>query len=183
MSIDSGKSTKTPIVSIVGLSGSGKTTLVERLITVLSGRGLRVGTIKHSRHPHPMDMPGKDSWRHKQAGAERTLFVGPECLQIVMDIRGEQSPYGLTEKYLSELDLVLVEGFLHFRMHKLEVVRSARSREARTSPDDGLIALASDLSTEELGKPGVPVFNLDDIEGIADFLLQHFSITPLVEGA
>jgi hypothetical protein len=62
-------------------------------------------------------------------------------------------------------------------------VRSARSREARTSPDDGLIALASDLSTEELGKPGVPVFNLDDIEGIADFLLQHFSITPLVEGA
>jgi molybdopterin-guanine dinucleotide biosynthesis protein MobB len=183
MATDSGTSTKTPVVSIVGLSGSGKTTLVERLISLLSGRGLRVGTIKHSRHPHPMDMPGKDSWRHKQAGAERTLFLGPECLQIVMDVHGEQSPYNLTEKYLSGLDLVIVEGFLHFEMQKIEVVRSARSTEPKSSPADGLIALASDLSPEELGGHAVPVFNLDNAEGIADFLLQHFSITPVVEGA
>jgi molybdopterin-guanine dinucleotide biosynthesis protein B len=183
MAIDSNTSTKTSIVSIVGLSGSGKTTLVERLIHMLSRRGLRVGTIKHSRHPHPMDMPGKDSWRHKQAGAERTLFVGPECLQIVMDVHGEQSPHNLTEKYLSELDLVIVEGFLHFKTRKIEVVRSARSKEPKSSPNDGLIALASDLSPEELEGHGVPVFDLDDVEGLADFLVQHFSITPVVEGA
>jgi molybdopterin-guanine dinucleotide biosynthesis protein B len=181
MSTDGNTPTKTPVVSIVGLSGSGKTTLVERLVTVLTTRGLRVGTLKHSRHPHPMDMPGKDSWRHKQAGAERTLFVGPECIQLVMDIKKEVSPYILTEKYLSDLDLVIVEGFLQFKMQKLEVVRSARSTKPRCTPDDGLIALASDLSPEELGNPTVPVYKLDDVEGIAEFLLRQFSLTPEVE--
>lgn len=181
MSIGGSGSIKTPVVSIVGLSGSGKTTLLEKLIRVLSERGLRVGTIKHSRHPHPMDMPGKDSWRHKQAGAERTLFVGPETMQLITDVSGEPSPYELAEKYLADLDIALVEGFLSFKMQKLEVVRKARSTEPRSTQDDGLIALASDLSTEELGVEGVPVFDIDDVEGVADFLFKHFSLSPSMD--
>jgi molybdopterin-guanine dinucleotide biosynthesis protein B len=181
MPADKRSSESTPLVSIVGLSGSGKTTLVERLIRVLCGRGLRIGTIKHSRHPHPMDMPGKDSWRHKQAGAERTLFVGPETMQVVMDVKEELSPHTLTERYLSDLDLVVVEGFFSFKTEKLEVVRKERSTKPRSSPGDGAIAFVSDLSAEELEAKDVPVFGLDDVEGIAGFLVKHFSLTPSLE--
>jgi len=166
-----------PIVSIVGLSGSGKTTLLERLIGELKGRGLRVGTIKHSSHPHPMDMPGKDSWRHKQAGAERTIFVGPTSLQYVADVDDPPTPASLAGLYLGDLDLVLVEGFLKEEGEKIEVVRSERSREMILGTDDGLIAVASDLGAGDLGEPGVPLFNLDDVSGLVDFIVSHFSLT------
>ena len=179
MSAKTDKSDSPPIVSIVGLSGSGKTTLVVKLVKELTRQGLRVGTLKHSRHPHPMDMPGKDSWRHKEAGAERTLFVGPGSLQLVMDTDGrEASPEELSGIYMTGLDLVIVEGFFAFNMPKLEVVRSERSKESRCSIEDGLIAMASDLRADELGGPGVPILGLDDVKGIAALLLRHFSIAP-----
>ena len=92
--------------------------------------GLSVGTIKHSSHPHPMDMPGKDSWRHREAGAERTLFVGPGSLQYVADLEGETTPITLADTYMTGLDIVLVEGFLTEDGPKIEVVRSERSNKA-----------------------------------------------------
>ncbi len=166
----------TSIISFVGLSGSGKTTLLERLIRELKWRGLRIGTIKHSSHPHPMDMPGKDSWRHKEAGAERTLFVGPSTMQYVADLTSEPTPATLAGEYLVGLDLVLVEGFLNEKGEKIEVVRSERSREPICKESDGLVAVMSDLTAADLKEPGVPVLDVDDIEGIADFLVAHFSL-------
>jgi molybdopterin-guanine dinucleotide biosynthesis protein B len=173
---------KPSIISIVGLSGSGKTTLLERLIRELKWRGLSVGTIKHSSHPHPMDMPGKDSWRHKEAGAERTLFVGPDSLQYVADHTDNPTPATLADSYMSGLDVVLVEGFLTEEGDKIEVVRSERSTKPICVPGTsdegvgGLIAVLSDLDATALGEPGVDVLELDDIEGLANLIMERFSL-------
>lgn len=179
---------KPSIISIVGLSGSGKTTLLERLIRELKWRGLRVGTIKHSSHPHPMDMPGKDSWRHKEAGAERTLFVGPSSLQYVTDLDGDPTPASLAGTYMTGLDVVLVEGFLTEEGDKIEVVRSERSNKPICKPGSnkdgvgGLVAVMSDLGSDELGSPGVDVLELDDIEGLANFIMKRFSLKGRPQG-
>src|SRR3990172_78705 len=133
-------SMKTPVLLIVGLPGSGKPPLMVNLISGLSKRGLRVGTIKHSRHPHALDVPGKDSWRHKDAGAEKSIFIGPDSLQLVSDVKDNPSPETLADKYLRDMDIVLVEGFLQSSTKKIEVVRSARSEKPVTTPSDGLIA-------------------------------------------
>ena len=171
---------KTPIISIVGLSGSGKTTLVEKLVAELKDRGYRIGTIKHSCHPHPLDAEGKDSWRHKKAGAERTLFVGPKCLQLVSDIPEDPtpSPSALTEGFLSEMDLVIVEGFLQAETVKIEVVRSERSKRPVCKSEEGLIAIASDMEPDALEglTPDTPLFGLDDPKGISDFIEARLSL-------
>ncbi|MBE9531570.1 MAG: molybdopterin-guanine dinucleotide biosynthesis protein B [Proteobacteria bacterium] len=173
---------KPSIISIVGLSGSGKTTLLERLIRELKWRGLNVGTIKHSSHPHPMDMPGKDSWRHRKAGAERTLFVGPSSLQYVADLEGETTPKTLADTYMNGLDVVLVEGFLTEEGDKIEVVRSERSTKPICVPGKsedgvgGLLAIMSDLDAQALGSPGVDILDLDDVEGLANFIMERFSL-------
>ncbi len=166
---------KPPIISVVGLSGSGKTTLTEKLIREFKSRGLAVATIKHSCHPHPLDAEGKDSWRHKQAGAERTLFVGPESFQLVADIEKAHapSPEGLAQKYLSGTDIVIVEGFVSSRTEKIEVVRSSRSNTPVCTPEDGLIAVATDLPTEEMRESGVRVFEINDAAAIAEFIIER----------
>ncbi len=175
----------TPVLAIVGLSGSGKTTMLERLIRELKWRGLRVGTLKHSSHKHTMDMPGKDSWRHKEAGAERTLFVGPETLQFVADLAPEETMETLADSYMSGLDIVLVEGFKKEKGDKIEVVRSERSSSPVMSKEDGLIAVISDLTAEELGldtdkdsasTAEVKLIDINDIEEVADLVMSHFSL-------
>ena len=179
---------KPPIISIVGLSGSGKTTVLERLIRELKWRGQRVGTIKHSSHPHPMDMPGKDSWRHKEAGAERTLFVGPTTLQYVSDLEDEPTPRSLSDLYMSGLDIVLVEGFLTEEGEKIEVVRSERSKRPICKPGNkedgvgGLIAIMSDLDSKALGDPGVDILEIDDVEGLANLIMERFSLETKPQG-
>ena len=167
---------KPPVISIVGLSGSGKTTMLERLIRELKWRGLSVGTIKHSSHPHPMDMPGKDSWRHREAGAERTLFVGPSSLQYVANLDGAPTIASLSERYHAGLDIVLVEGFKGEKGDKVEIVRRARSKEPVTSAPEGLVVIMSDLSAEELGSPGVPVIDINDIDAATDFIMERYSL-------
>lgn len=170
------------IISIVGLSGSGKTTVLEKLIAELSGRGLKVGTIKHSCHPHPVDAPGKDSWRHREAGAVSTIFIGPEAMQFVtrvdtpVDSKGGATPETLTKEYLSDMDIVLVEGFHQAKTPRLEVVRSERSQKPFSKPSDGLIGLITDVPAPEVAPEGKDVseplkrFGLEDIAQIADFI-------------
>lgn len=165
-----------PVVAVVGWSGSGKTTLVERLVAELTGPlALRVGTIKHSKHAHTLDKPGKDSFRHKAAGASRALFVGPTGVQLVADVDGTPAPDALAAAYMDGLDLVVVEGFMRTPVTKIEVVRADRSQAPATSPEDGLVAVATDLPPELL--PGdVPVFHLDDAAGIARFVVDRFGL-------
>ncbi len=171
-------SVDTPLISIVGLSGSGKTTLMVRLISTFAKEGLRVGTIKHSCHPHPLDAKGKDSWRHKEAGAERTVFVGPKSLQLVADVKDDPSPKALASAYLGDMDLVLVEGFLHSGTEKIEVVRGERSKAPVSTVEDGLVAIATDLPADDFVDYRVPCFDLNDIESIARFITKHLSLAP-----
>jgi len=102
-----------PVFIFVGHSGSGKTTLIEKLLRELSGRGLRVATIKHAHHKVVLDTPGKDSWRYKQAGAVMSMLVTSSELQLVADAVDRREPEQLAQRFMGEADLVLAEGFSH----------------------------------------------------------------------
>jgi molybdopterin-guanine dinucleotide biosynthesis protein MobB len=157
-----------PLLAIVGYSNSGKTTLMERLIATLSVQGLRIATIKHSHHQPEMDVPGKDSWRHKQAGAVASLLVGPERMLMVADINVPMSPQELAAAMFPNADLVLVEGYASMPCPKIEVVRSARCIDLRCDMSD-LLAVATDIDALDVS---VPVLDLNDSDAITAFILD-----------
>jgi len=162
---------RTPAVFIfVGHSGSGKTTLIEKLLRELSGRGLRVATIKHAHHKVVLDTPGKDSWRYKQAGAVMSMLVTSSELQLVADAVDRREPEQLAQRFLGEADLVLAEGFSHAAGAKIEVLRRECSDTARCTVGDGLIAIVTDV---EAVYPQLPHFGLDDISGVVNFMLER----------
>jgi molybdopterin-guanine dinucleotide biosynthesis protein MobB len=102
---------KIPIVSIVGYSGSGKTTLVEKMIPELKRRGWRVATIKHNRHGFEIDHEGKDSWRHRRAGADMTVLASPGKVAVMADTEGDLSLEELGDRFIRGVDVILTEGF------------------------------------------------------------------------
>ncbi len=156
-----------PILSVVGRSESGKTTLLEKLIRELAGRGRRVGTIKHHYHgPVTVDVPGKDSWRHRQAGARAVALVSPDTVFVVRDVPEEMSLETLTHLGFCGMDLVLTEGFKSGPMPKIEVNRRAQQAPLLCGPADCLAAVVSDWDT---GAP-VPHFGLEDVARLADFI-------------
>ena len=157
-----------PILSIVGYSNSGKTTLMEKLVAGLTAQGLRIATIKHSHHQPDMDTPGKDSWRHKQAGASASLLVGPEKMLMVRDIRETLTPQQLADRLFTEDDLVLVEGYASMPGAKIEVVRAARSQEVRCKEDE-LLAVVTDIPGF---KASTPVLDLNQPETVMGFILS-----------
>jgi len=158
------------LISFVGHSGSGKTTLIEKLLREFSGRGLRVATIKHAHHAVQLDTPGKDSWRYKQAGAAMSMLVTTNELQLIADAVDRREPEQLAQRFLGEADLVLAEGFSHAAGAKIEVLRRECFAAPRCSIDDGLIAMVTDVDEVY---PQLPHFVLDDIQGIARFILEH----------
>jgi len=162
-------SSSTPILSLVGYSNSGKTTLMEKLVSGLVAKGLRIATIKHSHHQPEMDTPGKDSWRHKQAGASTSLLVGPEKMLIVSDVDETLNPELLTARLFSDYDLVLVEGYAGVAGAKIEVVRKARSTDLRCANDKGLIAVATDIQGLDVD---VPILDLNHAAEISIFILD-----------
>jgi molybdopterin-guanine dinucleotide biosynthesis protein B len=157
------------ILSIVGKSGSGKTTLIEKLVPELKRRGMRIGTIKHSAHKIEMDKPGKDSWRHKQAGADTVMVVAPQTIAMVKSMPSANLD-GL-EKYFDDVDLVLTEGFKSGPMPKIEVFRQAAHAEPLCRGDYQLIAFVTDTATDL----GVPAFGLNDVAQLADLIEERFS--------
>jgi molybdopterin-guanine dinucleotide biosynthesis adapter protein len=159
------------IFGLAGWSGSGKTTLMTALIPQLVARGLKVSTIKHAHHAFDVDQPGKDSWRHRQAGASEVMVVSERRWALMHELRGEPEP-DLDDilPRITPVDLLLVEGFKWHPHPKIEVYRPSLGR-APLYPDDGyIIAVASD---ERL--PGLPLpwLQLDDSPGIAEFILGH----------
>lgn len=154
----------------VGHSGSGKTTLIEKLLRELSGRGLKVATIKHAHHKVVLDTPGKDSWRYKQAGASMSMLVTSSELQLVADAVDRREPEQLAQRFLGEADLVLAEGFSHAAGMKIEVLRRERSAVPRCVIEDGLVAMVTDVAEVY---PQLPHFALDDIGGIVRFMLEY----------
>lgn len=163
----------TPQVFIfVGHSGSGKTTLVEKLLPELTRRGLVAATIKHAHHKVELDREGKDSWRYKKAGAVMSMLVTASELQIVADAVDRREPAQLAARFLGEADLVLAEGFSLAPGEKIEILRRACGKAPRCAIADGLIALVTDMDEVY---PELPHFALDDVRGLADFLLARKS--------
>jgi molybdopterin-guanine dinucleotide biosynthesis protein MobB len=160
----------TPIVSIVGRSGSGKTTLIERLIPVLTTRGTRVATVKHHRHRSPVDAPGKDSWRHARAGAAAVVVAGAAELALFRPVEKPPDLEQIVRVYLADVDLVLTEGFKQGPAPKIEVSRAALGLDMLCGPGDNLIAVVTDRAL----RVDVPVFGLDAVEPLADFIEARF---------
>lgn len=158
------------VISIVGHSGSGKTTLVEKLIHEMRMRGLKVATIKHAHHKVELDTPGKDSWRYTQAGAEMSMLVTNGGVQLVATQVEQREPQQLAQQFFGEADVVLAEGFSHAPGVKIEVLRRECDKPPRCSVEDGLIAIVTDMDEVY---PQLPHFGLDDVSGIADFVLQQ----------
>ena len=154
----------------VGHSNAGKTTFVEQLLAELTRRGRRVAAIKHAHHAVELDTAGKDSWRYKQAGAVMSMLVTRDALQLVADATDRRGPQQLAARFLGEADLVLAEGFSHAAGPKIEVLRRACGKPPRCQLEDGLIALVTDC---EEAHPSLPHFALDDVAGVADFVLAY----------
>ena len=161
------------IFGIAGWSGSGKTTLIEKLIPRLTGRGLRVSLVKHAHHTFDVDQPGKDSYRHRHAGASEVLVTSSRRWVLMHELRGAQEP-GFEEqvKHLSPCDLLLVEGFKHAPIPKLEVWRRAQGEGLLHPQDPHIVAVASDEKVETK----LPLLDLNDDAGIADFMVRHLKL-------
>jgi molybdopterin-guanine dinucleotide biosynthesis protein B len=157
------------IIGLAGWSGSGKTTLLTRVIPVLNARGLRVSTVKHAHHEFDLDVPGKDSYRHRQAGATEVLVSSVKRWAQIHELRGAPEPT-LQEMLarLTPVDLVVVEGYKRNPHPKLEVYRASVGKPLLHPDDDWIVAVASDAPVPDAR---VPVLDLDDIEKIADVLL------------
>jgi molybdopterin-guanine dinucleotide biosynthesis protein MobB len=160
-------------VSFVARSGTGKTTLLEKVIAELKRRGHRVGAIKHDAHRFDIDQPGKDSHRMTAAGADTMLISSPEKLALVKKHDASPPPAALLASFFGDLDIVLTEGFRQSDLPKIEVHRKERGTTLLCrgeEHDPGLIAVASDEPLEL----DVPVFDIDDAAGIADFIESTF---------
>jgi len=157
-----------PVLCIVGFSGSGKTTVTVGLVEALRRRGLRVGTIKHDVHGFEMDQPGKDSWRHKQAGAATTIVSSPNQIGMVMDVDHDHQPLELLA-LMQGMDIVLVEGFKRADLPKIEVFRQETGKPAACRGDRHLIAVVSEAQLNW----GVPMYLPDDTEGLCIFILER----------
>lgn len=161
---------KPSLYIFVGHSNAGKTTLIEKLLPELTRREIRVATIKHAHHKVELDTEGKDSWRYKNAGAIMSMLVTTTALQLVADAVDRREPQQLAERFLGEADMVLAEGFSHASGAKIEVLRRDCGKPPRCTLEDGLIAIVTDCPEIY---PQLPHFALDDVAGLADFLLQQ----------
>jgi len=159
-----------PIVSVVGKGKSGRTTLLEALIALLTERGYRVAVAKHHAHETDIDTPGKDSWRHWNAGAVVTMVSAPDRLGVFRRVEQERTLAELAEE-AGEVDIMLTEGFRQSSPVLVEVVRAERSTEPTCALEE-LFALVTDVVA--LRDAPVPVFALDDAGGLADLIEARF---------
>ena len=158
---------------LAGWSGSGKTTLLMRLIPALIARGITVSTVKHAHHAFDIDQPGKDSYRHREAGAVEVLVGSANRWALMHELRGDIEP-GLDEllSRMSPVDLVLVEGFKRHSHPKLEVHRTTLGKSLLCREDPDIVAIATDGPVNAIGPSGMalPILSLDDPEAIARFI-------------
>jgi len=160
---------ETKIITIVGKSNSGKTTLLEKLIALLTDRGYKIGSVKHAHDGFEVDKEGKDSWRHRKAGAMATLVITENKIALVKDDKRDYSEK--MKSYLSDMDIILAEGFKKQNLPKIEIFRTQSvHKQPLCMVDQNLIAFVTDSDY----KPEVPIFGLEDISEIADFIESNF---------
>ncbi|MBR0752308.1 molybdopterin-guanine dinucleotide biosynthesis protein B [Bradyrhizobium jicamae] len=157
------------VIGLAGWSGAGKTTLLSRVIPHLLGRGLRVSVIKHAHHEFDVDIPGKDSWVHRQSGATEVLVSSTRRWALMHELRGANEPRlpELLAK-MARVDLVVVEGFKREPLNKIEVHRAANGKPLLFPDDAGIVGIASDVAVDTK----LPVAHLDDIEAVAALMLR-----------
>jgi molybdopterin-guanine dinucleotide biosynthesis adapter protein len=159
------------VFGLAGWSGSGKTTLLTRLLPEFIGRGLTVSTIKHAHHSFDVDQPGKDSWRHREAGASEVLVASARRFALIHEHRGApEPPLAALIARMTPVDLLLVEGFKRDQHDKLEVHRPALGKPLLCPDDPHIVAVASDAPVPGLGLPLLP---LDDVAAVARFIVDH----------
>lgn len=160
------------IVGISGWSGNGKTTLLERLLPALISRGYSVSTLKHAHHKFDIDRPGKDSHRHREAGATEVLISSKARWALMHENRDEKEAdlHDLIEK-MAPVDILLIEGFKKEKFPKIEVWRDGNKDEPLYINDDTVVAIATDVSHLDTD---LPILDLNDEEKIAEFIISEF---------
>ena len=157
------------VIGLAGWSGAGKTTLLTRVIPHLLKEDLRVSVIKHAHHAFDVDVPGKDSWRHREAGASEVLVSSSQRWALMHELRGAAEPRlpELLAK-MSRVDLVVVEGFKRELLRKIEVHRAANGKPLLFPDDPDVVGIAADIPVETT----LPAAHLDDIEAVAAMMLR-----------
>ncbi|HSV78596.1 MAG TPA: molybdopterin-guanine dinucleotide biosynthesis protein B [Ramlibacter sp.] len=163
------------VVGFAGFSGSGKTTLVERLIPALKLRGLRVSVVKHAHHKFDIDHPGKDTFRHREAGAFEVVVASDRRLALMREFEqpAELSVHHLIAELYDGVDWVLVEGFKHSNLLKMEVWRAEAANPARYPEDEFIVAIATDTPEQLPWETLRPVLDLNDPDAVAQWLVDN----------
>ncbi len=159
------------VIGIVGWKNSGKTTLVTKLVANLTAKGVKVSTVKHAHHDFDVDHEGRDSHRHRSAGASEVLISSARRWALMHELRGQEEPdLDALLARLSKVDLVIVEGFKTASHEKIEVVREKTDEPLLADKDPNIVAIASAV---DLRAGDVPVLNLSDVEEVAGFICSH----------
>ena len=161
------------VIGIAGYSGSGKTTLIEKVIPLLVAEGLRVSLIKHAHHEFDVDQPGKDSYRHRHAGATEVMVSSSKRWALIHELRGEEEP-GLDEqlRHLAPCDLVIVEGYKSEPIAKIEVHRRGSHTPLLFPDDDHVVAIATDEPLDT----ALPQLDVNDAPAVARFIVKHLGL-------
>jgi len=161
-----------PIISIVSKKNCGKTTLLEKLIPELKRRGYRVGILKHDIHGFEIDHEGKDTFRHKAAGADIVAISCPWKVSVIKDVSEEMTPEQIVKHYFRDVDIVLTEGYKRAGLPQIEVFREAAHHQPLNSRGQNrrLVAFVSDVSLDL----GVPHIDLNDVDALADLIENKF---------
>ena len=159
------------ILGLAGWSGAGKTTLLAALIPELVRRGVTVSTMKHAHHAFDVDQPGKDSYVHREAGATEVLVASANRWALMHEHRGAPEPNSVElMRRMSQVDLLLIEGFKRETHDKLEIYREANGKPLLAAEDPHIVAILADGPVPETK---LPVIDLNNIGAIADFILRH----------
>jgi molybdopterin-guanine dinucleotide biosynthesis adapter protein len=159
-----------PIICVVGASNSGKTTYLEKLIPEIRRRGYRVGTLKHDVHGFEMDREGKDTWRHRKAGAQTIGIASPVTVAAIRETEAEMPLELIAGHYFWEEDILLTEGYKRSHYPKIEIFRSVIEDQPICGPQDNLLAMVTDDPVQV----DAPVFGFDNVPGLADLIENRF---------
>jgi molybdopterin-guanine dinucleotide biosynthesis protein B len=162
------------VIGVAGFKNSGKTTLVEKLVLHLTQQGYRLSTVKHAHHSFDIDHEGRDSFRHRKAGASEVAVISKERTAIIHELRGQEPPT-LTEVLdkLHDCDLVIVEGYKRDTHDKIEVRNLSLKHPELAGDDPTVVAIAANGT---VNGPTVPVFDRDDVSTLATFILKHVGL-------
>ena len=167
-----------PVFGVTGWKNSGKTTLAARLVAELTKRGYAICAVKHAHESFDIDQPGRDSFKLREAGARRVILSSKQRWAVMHEL-GVEPELGLSDILASAgpCDLVLVEGYKREPYPKIEIRRDgSRSREPLAGSAPDIVAIASDKPGEE--SDALPIFQIDDVAGMADFIVSHLGLPP-----